>query len=52
MTGIALGVSFSLFIVMLISVVLFGYIWFRSHEITNMIHAHVDGMAGDEGEEW
>ncbi len=51
MTGLSIGISFSLLIVMLVSAILFAFIWLRSHDIAHMIHGHVDGMAGDEGEE-
>ncbi len=43
------GLKFSWFIVAVVSTVLFVYIWFRTHGSTYM--AHVDGMAGDEGED-
>jgi len=47
---ISLGVSFSLFLVMLVSSVLFVYTWLRSHGISHVTRVHVDGMAGDEGD--
>lgn len=58
MTGtglVYLGTSFSLLLIVLVTAVLFGYIWLRSHGVTHvahahMAHAHVDAMAGDEGE--
>ncbi len=46
------GTGFSLILVSLVTIVLFAYIWLRTHGITNMTYAHVDGMAGDEGEDW
>ncbi len=50
MTGVSIGVFFSLFLVLLAMVVLFFYTWLRSHDLGHMTHAHVDGMAGDEGD--
>ncbi len=45
------GLKFSWFIVAVVTTILFVYTWFRSHGSTKMTHAHVDGMAGDEGED-
>jgi hypothetical protein len=50
MTGY-FGTGFSLLIIMLVTIVLFAYTWFRSHGDMPMTHAHVDAMAGDEGED-
>ena len=41
--------SFSLLLVTLVSAIFFVYIRLRSHGVENMTHFHVDGMAGDEG---
>jgi hypothetical protein len=51
MTGMSIGVSFSLLIVMLISTVLFVYTWLSSHGFTYRGSSHLDSMAGDEGED-
>jgi hypothetical protein len=54
MTGIGWefwGLKFSWLFIALVSAILFVYTWFRSHDFTTMTHAHVDRMAGDEGEE-
>ncbi len=55
-TGWDFGIFFSLLFVTLVTIVLFGYIWLRSHGGMHMAHAHavgmqVDSMAGDEGED-
>lgn len=51
MTGIGFGVSFSLFLVALVSTILFVYTWIKSHGVSHITRVHVDGMAGDEGED-
>ncbi len=51
MSGMSFGIMFSLLIVMLVTVILFSYVWLRSHDLAHLTHAHVDGMAGDEGED-
>ena len=48
------GTGFSVLFVMLVSAILFVYIWLQSHGVAHMTHfhqAHVDTMAGDEGED-
>ncbi len=54
MTGIGWDfwdLKFSWFIVMFVSAILFVYVWAFSRRITKSTYAHVDGMAGDEGED-
>ncbi len=51
MTGISFGVSFSLFLTALVSIVLFVYTWMKSHGVSHITRVHVDGTAGDEGED-
>lgn len=43
------GLKFSWLLIMLVSAVLFVVVWLQSHGSAQM--AHVDGMAGDEGED-
>lgn len=46
------GTGFSLFLVALVTTVLFVYTWMRSHGVAHHIsHIRVDAMAGDEGED-
>ena len=53
MAGIGyFGTGFSLVLVMLVTTILFVYIWLRSHGVMHRLsHANVDSMAGDEGED-
>ncbi len=52
MSWVLFGTGSSLVIVAAVSIVLFGYIWLRTHGGTTMTQAKADGMAGDEGEDW
>ena len=48
------GTAFSLLFVTLVTTIIFAYVWLRSHGPAHMTHfhqAHVDAMAGDEGED-
>ena len=51
MTGMNFGILFSLFIVMLVTTVLFVYTWMRSHGGTYVTNEHLDLRAGDEGDD-
>jgi hypothetical protein len=51
MTGISFGILFSLFLVMLVTTVLFVYTWMSSHGRTYVTNEHLDLRAGDEGED-
>jgi hypothetical protein len=51
MTGLAIGINFSLFLVFLTLVVLFVWTWLSTHGISHITHGHVDMRAGDEGED-
>ena len=51
MTGISFGTIFSLFLVSLVTTVLFVYTWMQSHGGTYATSEHLDLMAGDEGED-
>lgn len=45
------GTTFSLLYVALVAAIFFVYIRLRSHGVTNITHFHLDGMAGDEGDD-
>ncbi len=50
------GTIFSLLVVSLVTIVLFVYMWLRSHGASHVTRGyvtgtHVDTMAGDEGED-
>ena len=51
MTGLSFGVLFSLFLVMLVTTILFVYTWMKSHGGTYATSEHLDLRAGDEGED-
>lgn len=52
MSWVMFSTTVSLLLVMLVTTVLFVYVWLKSHGIDHMTHPHVDEMAGDEGEDW
>lgn len=45
------GTTFSLLYVTLASAIFFVYIRLRSRGVTNITRFHLDGMAGDEGDD-
>ena len=53
MTGISyFGTGFSLLLVTLVTAIFFVYIWLRTHGVSHRTrYAHIDSMAGDEGED-
>jgi hypothetical protein len=54
MTGIGwefYGVKFGMFVTMLATVIMFLSVWLGARRSDYFSHAHVDEMAGDEGED-